>query len=104
MRDSKEGESGMDNPEIDIVALCDGGQSDYIDHLQAEIAQLRVMLDNCQQIRDLAIGRLKAGGLEAENERLRVVVEVARLVLEWPQKKYLVQLNQALEALDAEQQ
>lgn len=54
------------------------------DEARAEIAELRVTLDNCKQVQDLAIGRLKAGGLEEENERLRgtltVVADAAELL------------------------
>jgi hypothetical protein len=39
--------------------------------------------------------------LRAAEGRTAAVVATARQVLEWPQKKYLVQLNHALEALDS---
>lgn len=49
-------------------------EADAGDEARAEIERLRVELRNCQEIRDMAIGRLKSGGLEAEAERLRVAL------------------------------
>jgi hypothetical protein len=41
------------------------------------LATAQQELANCVQVRDLAIERLKAGGLEAENEAMRAVVAAA---------------------------
>lgn len=76
----------------DLVAAVEQERDD----LRREVARLRAELAEWT-----AENGMNRTFIREEMTRMSAAVEAARLVLEWPRKKYLVQLNLALESLDA---